>query len=115
MILIVIGLSSCVIETFDDPGNPITFNTETTDFNSLEIKSIFDIVLVQDSGNYITFECYANQRVGWSARRNSDQGRAGLRISGMAHEREIGRAEDHSHDPGGVRALRLRTDRDSGG
>jgi len=60
--LILIELNSCVIETLDDPGKPITFNIETTDFNSLEIKNIFDIVLIQDSGNYITFGCYANQR-----------------------------------------------------
>jgi hypothetical protein len=60
--LVLTGLCSCVIETLDDPGNPITFNIETADFNSLQVKSIFDIVLVQDSGNYITFECYSNQR-----------------------------------------------------
>jgi hypothetical protein len=55
-------LYSCVIESFDDPGKPITFNTQTNEFNSVAIKSIFDIVLVQDSGNYITFKCGANQK-----------------------------------------------------
>lgn len=60
IICIFLLFQSCVVESFDDPGNTAIFNIETANYKAITVKSIFDIALMQDSANYITVECGEN-------------------------------------------------------